>query len=94
MPTVTAVAIPVNNLILDRRRLNVGELVLAASPDGIPTIFADDTIFVNATSGSAEWADEELVIGWTIVERAYPVALLSLHEVVNDTIGGQSVLVT
>ncbi len=42
MPTVTAVAIPVNNLILDRRRLNVGELVLAASPDGIPTIFADD----------------------------------------------------
>lgn len=87
---------PVNNLVPDRRRLNVGELVLAASPDDIPAIFADDTIFVDATAGSAEWADEELVIGLTIAEesRAYPVALLSLHEVVNDTVGGQPVLVT
>jgi hypothetical protein len=111
-PTVTATAVtsttdaasalgagaatPVNELVPDRRRLNVGELVLAASPDDIPAIFADDTIFVDAAAGSAEWADEELVIGLTIGEesRAYPVALLSLHEVVNDTVGGQPVLVT
>jgi hypothetical protein len=90
------VATPVNNLVPDRRRLNVGELVLAASPDDIPAIFADDTIFVDAAAGSTEWADEELVIGLTIGKesRAYPVALLSLHEVVNDTVGGQPVLVT
>jgi hypothetical protein len=96
VPPATAVATPVNNLIPDRRRLNMGELVLAASPDDIPAIFADDTIFVDAVTGSTEWADEELVIGLTIGEesRAYPVALLSLHEVVNDTVGGQPVLVT
>ena len=94
--TPTAVATPINQLIPERRRLNAGDLVLAASPDDIPAIFADDTIFVDATAGSVEWADEELVIGLTLngESRAYPIALLSLHEVVNDTVGGQPVLVT
>ena len=77
-------------------RLRAGDLLLAADIDDIPAIFADDDLFVDAAAGSAEWPDEELVIALTFNgdARAYPVRLLSLHEIVNDTIGGQPVLVT
>ncbi len=77
-------------------RLKPGDLQIAASSDDIPAIFADDDIFVNSTDGDAEWLDEELVIGIEVNgdARAYPIRLLSLHEIVNDTIGGQPVAVT
>jgi hypothetical protein len=78
------------------RRLWAGELQLAADVDDIPAIFAEDDIFVDAEAGSREWLDEELVIGLELNEdvRAYPIRLLSLHEIVNDTVGGRPVAVT
>ena len=78
------------------RRLWAGELQLAADVDDIPAIFAQGDIFVDAGAGSQEWLDEELVIGLELNgdARAYPVRLLSLHEVVNDTVGGRPVAVT
>ncbi|MFW6069590.1 MAG: DUF3179 domain-containing protein [bacterium] len=77
-------------------RLRAGELVLAANEDDIPAIMADDTLFVDAESGSREWQDDDLVIGLALEDdaRAYPVRLLSSHEIVNDVVGGRPVAVT
>ncbi len=78
------------------RRLWAGELQLAADVDDIPAIFAEDDIFVNVENGDQEWSDEEIVVGLVINDdiRAYPVRLLSLHEIVNDTVGGTAVAIT
>lgn len=78
------------------RRLNAGELLLAADIDDIPAILATDALFVDAAVGSDEWPDEELVVAIELNgdARAYPIRLLSLHEIVNDTIGGQPVAIT
>lgn len=78
------------------RRLWAGELQLAADVDDIPAIFAEDDFFVNLEDGSREWSDEEMVIGLAINGdvRAYPVRILSNHEIVNDMVGGQPVAVT
>ena len=80
----------------DDYRLRAGELVLAANEDDIPAIFADDTLFVDAEAGSREWQDDDLVIGLVLDgdARAYPVRLLSSHEIVNDVVGGRPVAVT
>ena len=76
------------------RRLLPGELVLAASPGDIPAIFASDDLFVDEKTN--EWLDSEIIIGVEINgdARAYPIRLLSLHEIVNDVIGGKPVAVT
>ena len=79
-----------------RYRLQPGELVLAADEDDIPAIFADDAFIVDAEDGSREWQDDELVIGLILQgdARAYPIRLLSSHEIVNDVVGGQPVAIT
>lgn len=73
-----------------------GELVLAASPGDIPAIFANDSLFVEVRTGNKEWRDQDEVIGVYIngEARAYPIRLLSLHEIVNDTVGGLPIAVT
>ncbi|MCP4423440.1 MAG: DUF3179 domain-containing protein, partial [Chloroflexi bacterium] len=83
-------------LVPPRRRLSAGELQLAADIDDIPAIMATDDLFVSAESGSVSWLDEEMVIALELNgdARAYPVRLLSLHEIVNDTIGGRPVTIT
>ena len=62
--------------------------------DGIPAI--DDPKFTGA-EGAAEWlGDEEPVIAFEINQdaRAYPLKILTSHEIVNDTVGGVPVVVT
>ena len=78
------------------RRLNAGELVLAPDVNAIPAIFAQDDFFVAAAGGDLEWEANEPVVGLVINgdARAYPVRLLSLHEIVNDVVGGEPVAVT
>jgi hypothetical protein len=78
------------------RRLKPGELILAADIDAIPAILASEDLFVEAEEGDQEWEDDEPVVGLDFNgdERAYPVRLLSLHEIVNDVVGGQPVAVT
>ena len=77
-------------------RLFSGELQIASTPEDIPAIFANDALFVSAKDGDAEWDDEEGVIGVFLngTARAYPIRLLSLHEVVNDNVGGRPIAVT
>jgi hypothetical protein len=76
------------------RRLQPGELVIAAETDDIPAIMAQDNFFT--TTDTKEWLDDEYVIGLALEDqaRAYPIRLLSNHELVNDSIGERQVLVS
>ncbi len=60
--------------------------------DGIPALSAPKVVPVQ----DAPWADDDLVLA---IEqggeaRAYPVAILDWHELINDTLGGEPILVT
>jgi hypothetical protein len=76
--------------------LRPGDLVLAADRDDIPPIFAEPDLFNAGPDAYDEWSGEELVVGITIgsESRAYPVRLLSLHEVINDVVGGWPLAIT
>ncbi|UCG24070.1 MAG: DUF3179 domain-containing protein [Chloroflexota bacterium] len=78
------------------RRLKPGDLRIAADEDDIPAIFAEDDLFVDAESGDLEWHEDDPIIGLVVGDdaRAYPVRLLSNHEIVNDVVGGEPVVVT
>lgn len=70
------------------------EIVTLLPPDAIPAI--DDPQFYDVLGADQEYDPEELVLG---VEfdgdaRAYPIAHLSAHEIVNDTVGGHPLAVT
>ncbi len=75
-------------------RLQPGELILASSEKDIPSIQAEENYFVQVEKAGLE--DTDLVVGLLIggESRAYPVRLLSLHEVVNDRVGGNAIAVT
>jgi len=75
-------------------RLKPGELILAALEDDIPPIQAEDAYFVPAEK--ADLDDLELVVGLFTggKYRAYPVRLLSLHEVINDQVDDHYFAVT
>jgi hypothetical protein len=62
-------------------------------PDGIPAI--DEPTFVSA--GEVDWLDDdEPVLALSLGDeyRAYPVQVLTWHEIVNDTVDGRPVAVT
>ena len=61
--------------------------------DGIPPI--DDPIF-QTVSENTTYADKEPVIGLEFNgdARAYPLQVMTWHEIVNDTVGGKPVAVT
>ena len=69
-------------------------LVTVLPKDAIPAIF--DPQHVSAAEGDAQLAADDLVLGVSVDgdHRAYGVAFLSGHEVVNDVIGGKPVAVT
>ncbi len=70
------------------------EEILRGGParDGIPALSNPATLEAPA----APWADEERVIGLVVngEARAYPIAVLNWHELVNDSLGGAPLLVT
>jgi hypothetical protein len=85
------------------RALNGFELLPASIPaneilrggpprDGIPALDSPPTVGVD----SAPWRDDEMVVGveWPGGARAYPLAILVWHELVNDTVGGRPILVS
>jgi hypothetical protein len=60
--------------------------------DGIPALDHPP----HASAAGAPWTDEQLVIGVSRKgqARAYPIAILGWHELVNDTLGEHPVLVS
>ena len=63
-------------------------------PDGIPSI--DNPNYVSVIEADAWLSDDELVvlIERSGVTRIYPLQVLVWHEIVNDTIAGEPILVT
>ena len=71
-----------------------GALVTVRPRDTIPAILKPEFAHVDDAS---EWMEpDELVLGVEIEgdARAYPISILSRHEVVNDVVGGTPVAVT
>ena len=73
--------------LLDRMKTSVAK-------DAIPAIL--DPQFVPARDVPSLFRDEEFVIGVSINgdSRAYPIDILSWHEIVNDVVGGEPIAVT
>jgi hypothetical protein len=63
-------------------------------PDGIPAI--DQPLWITPSEAAREVAPLEPVISLVIDgdERAYPLAVMTWHEIVNDHVGGRPVTVT
>lgn len=62
--------------------------------DGIPSI--DSPIFVSVAEADEWIQDNELVLAFIHkgVKRVYPLQIMVWHEIVNDTIAGDPILVT
>lgn len=74
--------------------VDLGEVMSGGPPrDGIPSI--DNPIFRTAAEAD-QYANNEPVIRLVIGEdaRAYPLSVMTWHEIVNDTVGGLPVAVT
>ena len=90
----TASAESKNGFQLDNALIPVNDIKKGGPPrDGIPSldypelIAADDATYLNGR-------DRVLGISINGVARAYPIRILNYHEIVNDVVGGTSVVVT
>ncbi len=88
---------------LDSLRVLAADIVASGLPrDGLPSLDLPGLLnsagldSVNAAENQAFLSDHDRVIGLMVAgeARAYPISILNWHEVVNDTLGGESVLVT
>ncbi len=63
-------------------------------PDGIPPI--DEPRFVSVKEANRWIADSELVMAFDYkgVSRVYPIQVMVWHEIVNDTVAGDPILIT
>ncbi len=70
------------------------EIIKILSRDAIPAIF--DPNFITPEEAVNQYRDTDLVIGVSVGDehRAYHVAYLSAHEIVNDVVGGKPLAVT
>ena len=70
------------------------KIVTVLGRDGIPAIL--NPIFIPASDAVIQMEPGERVLGVSINgdHRAYPLNLLSRHEIVNDVVGGVPVAVT
>lgn len=81
----------VTSIVEDGKRY---EVIKVLSKDAIPAIF--DPSFLTPNEAFNQYRDTDLVIGVSIggEHRAYNVAYLSGHEIVNDVVGGKPIAVT
>ena len=70
------------------------EIVRLLGKDAIPAIL--EPKFVSSLEAEQWMTSEEAVLGISIdgEHKAYPVTMLSRHEIVNDDVGGEPVAVT
>ncbi|MBT8399569.1 MAG: DUF3179 domain-containing protein, partial [Rhodothermia bacterium] len=79
----------------ERHSVDLSEIISGGVPkDGIPPI--DQPEFVSPSSAAPWIGDREPVILLTIDDdaRAYPLQIMTYHEIVNDIVGGVPVTVT
>ena len=70
------------------------EIVRLLGKDAIPAILEPE--FVSASEADHWMSPGEGVLGVSIggEDRAYPITMLSRHEIVNDVVGGEPIAVT
>ncbi len=70
------------------------EIIALLPRDGIPAI--DNPEFLSVEEADEKYDPDELIIGveFNGDARAYSIPLLSNHEIVNDTVGGEKIAVT
>ncbi len=88
-----ALASELNGFVLTPSDIPVSAIGKGGPPrDGIPAL--DDPKVVSAAD--SRWPDDTVVIGVAqgSEARAYPIAILNWHELVNDTLGGRAILVS
>jgi hypothetical protein len=82
-----------NGFKLEPSLITIDE-ILKGGParDGIPALDRPNT----DAAREASWGDDELVVGMVRGQetRAYPIAILVWHELVNDELGGDPILVS
>lgn len=61
-------------------------------PDGIPSI--DNPQFISASEANMDPGDKVIGVAYNGIVRAYPHAIMVLHEIVNDQFGGENFAVT
>ena len=88
---VEPITIPDNSETGENREL---EIVRLLGKDAIPAILEPE--FVSVSEADRWMSPEEGVLGVSIggEDRAYPISMLSRHEIVNDVVGGEPVAVT
>ena len=96
-PDLNALSVPTEGWATDFSiaSVDLGEFLGGGPPkDGIPSI--DEPRFESIADAQAWLAPTSPVISLEVggSARAYPMAILVWHEVVNDTLGGVPVLVT
>ncbi|MEX0964127.1 MAG: DUF3179 domain-containing protein [Pseudohongiellaceae bacterium] len=84
----------INGFDLTRASIPARQILSGGPPrDGIPAI--DRPVFQSVSS--ATWLDpEDRILGVSLngISRAYPIAILNWHEVVNDVIGGRPIVIS
>jgi hypothetical protein len=72
------------------------DLIQSGGPpkDGIPAL--DHPVFTSAEEADHDLKSEDMIVGveFAGVAKAYPVRILNWHEVVNDDVGVQPILIT
>lgn len=89
LPPANAAAFPLDNAIVP-----VDEILSGGPPkDGIPALL--NPTFEPSNKASFLQKNDK-VIGVTVAgqSKAYPIKILNWHEAVNDTLGGQDIVVT
>jgi hypothetical protein len=73
----------------------LSEIIGGGPPkDGIPSIDNPKFISINEAQGQIDDTEPGIAVSLNDVNRFYPFQILVWHEIVNDTLGGQRVLVT
>ncbi len=72
--------------------VNPSEIIYVLPPDAIPGI--TQPTFLNANQ--TDFASNSPVVGVNIAgdARAYPIAILNWHEIIDDVVGGQPIAIT
>ena len=90
-----AVDLPLNSILVPAgEEGRTVEIFTLTARDSISPI--NDPVFETAAEAAPEMLSTEVVIGLSIggESKAYPVNVLSRHEIVNDVVGGTPVAVT
>ncbi len=89
----TSQARELNGFELDGAAIPADQILRGGPPrDGIPALTDPE----NVAASDSSWADDDTVIGVELGRqaRAYPLAILEWHELVNDRLGGRAILVS